>query len=137
MEFKIIKRFYSDIEANIYFLKFQEAGIQCFLSSENISTILPLSDGGVFLNVAENQFHESILLIKAIEEDQLNNIENEDFKDATKEDIYYNKKVIEHENWLNSGWIDNNFVSAFIFLLFIIVILGIIVNFFFPFQNIK
>lgn len=133
MEFKIIRRFYSNIQANIYFLKLQEAGIQCFLSSEHISTILPLSDGGIFLNVAKYQIQEAVEMIKVIDIEQEENEKNADFSEATKEDIYFEKGVQEYKSWLDSGWIDNNFVSVFMFLLFIIVVLGIVVNFFFPY----
>ncbi|GLR16888.1 putative signal transducing protein [Portibacter lacus] len=133
MDYQIIRRFYSNVEANIYYLRLQEAGISCFLSQENISTILPLSDGGVFVNVAVDQLEEARALMKTIDLEKEKNKNQKDFREATVEDIYYEKEVVEYEKRLNSGWIDNNIVSVFIFMLFFIVIIMIIVNFFYPF----
>ncbi len=133
MDYRIVRRFYSNVEANIYYLRLTEGGINCFLSQENISTILPLSDGGVVLNVVLEQVDESLLLMKDIESDIETNKVSQDFREATKEDIYYEKEVVEYEKKLDGGWIDNNIVSVVIFMLFFIVVLVIVVNFFFPF----
>ena len=133
MDFRIIKSFYSDVQANIYFLRLREAGINCFLSHENISTILPLSNGGVSLSISTEQIEEGMKLISFIEKEQLDNKSSEDFRDATHEDIRFAKEVNEYENWLKSGWIDKDFVINFLFILFVIIILIIIVNFFSPF----
>lgn len=67
MEFHIARRFYSPIKANIYYLKLKESGFNCFLSNENISTILPLSNGGVFLHVSEDQLEEAKAFIDEID----------------------------------------------------------------------
>lgn len=133
MDYKIIRRFYSNVEANIYYLRLKEAGISCFLSQENISTILPLSDGGVFINVAVDQIEEASDIMNNIDLEIEKNKNEKDFREATVEDIYYEKEVVEYEKRLNSGWVDNNIVTVILFMLFFIVIIMIIVNFFFPF----
>ena len=134
MEFMILRRFYSNIEANIYLIRMKEAGINCFLSSDNISTILPLSDGGVLLNVSEDQIHEAANLLVQINAEEMEVVQNEDFRDATKEDIYYTKMVKDREKWLNGGWVNVDIVSAALVVAFFIVIIFVVINFFYPFS---
>ncbi|WP_235297877.1 hypothetical protein [Portibacter marinus] len=133
MDYQIIRRFYSNVEAKIYFLRLQEAGIHCFLSQENISTILPLSDGGVFLNVATDDLEKAVELMSVIDQEKEDNKNNQDFREATKEDIYYEKSVLEHEKKLESGWLNGDVVSVVILMMFFVVIIMIIVNYFYPF----
>lgn len=135
MDYKIIRRFYSDVEANIYYLRLKEAGYTCFLAFENISTILPLSDGGVSLNVAVDQFTDATKLMQKIDLEKIENKNAENFRDATVEDIYYEKEVVEYEKRLEGGWLNSDIVTALIFMLFFIVIIMIVVNFFFPFTT--
>ena len=135
MDYKIIRRFYSSVEANIYFLRLKGAGLNCFLSHENISTILPLSDGGVSLNVAGDQFKSASELIIKIDLEKEKNKKSENFRDATVEDIYYEKEVVEYEKRLESGWLNSEIVTALIFMLFFLVIILIIINFFFPYST--
>ena len=134
MDYRIIRRFYSNVEANIFYLRLQEAGFTCFLSQENISTILPLSDGGVFLNVAVDQFSDASKLMQEIDEGKIENKKSENFRDATVEDIYYEKELVEYEKRLEGGWLNTDIVTVLIFMLFFIVIILIVVNFFFPFS---
>lgn len=134
MDYRIIKRFYSNVEANIYYLRMQKAGIICFLSNENISTILPLSDGGVLLNVSVDQLEEANEIIELIDRENTVDVDKQDFREANKEDILYEKKISEHEKWLESGWIDKKTVSTILLVLFVIIVLGIVINFFFPFK---
>ena len=134
MEFRILRRFYSNIEANIYLIKLKEGGINCFLSSENISTILPLSDGGVLLNVAEDQLEEAVDLLAQINAEEMEVVQNEDFRDATKEDIYYTKKVKDREQWLNGGWVNMDIVSSGLVVAFILVVIFVVINYFYPFS---
>lgn len=135
MDHQIVRRFYSQVEANIYYIRLKEAGINCFLSQENISTILPLSDGGVFLHVSTDELASAYDVIQQIDKEKEEHKKDQDFRDATKEDIYYEKKVVEYEKKLEGGWIDNNIVSVVIFMLFFVVVIGIIVNFFYPFAR--
>jgi tetrahydromethanopterin S-methyltransferase subunit F len=135
MDHIIIRRFYSNIEANIYFLQLQDAGIACFLSQENISTILPLADGGVFLNVASDQVEEANELMSKIDLEKEKNKKEENFRDATVEDIYYEKEVVEYNKRLEGGWLNGDIVMVVIFMLFVITIIMIVVNFFFPFTT--
>jgi len=134
MDYTIIRRFYSNVEANIYYLKLENAGINCFLSQENISTILPLSDGGVFLNVANQDLQIAAELLKDIDNQKEVNKSSQDFREATKEDIYYEKKVLEYENKLNKSWLNYDIVSVVIFMLFFIVVIALIINYFYPFN---
>lgn len=133
MDYINIRRFYSSVEANIFFLQLQDAGIACFLSHENISTILPLSDGGVFLNVAASQIVEAKELMQKIDVEKVENKKQENFRDATKEDIFYEKEVVEYEKRLQGGWLTGEIVMVVIFMLFFITVIVIVVNFFYPF----
>lgn len=135
MEFQILKRFYSNVEANIYLLKLKEEGINCFLSDENISTILPLSDGGASLNVAEDQIPIAIGIMEKISNENKLSSDDEDFRDATMDDILYKKKINDHEEWLDSGWVNMESITAIFVVLFFIVIVFIVINYFFPFAG--
>jgi tetrahydromethanopterin S-methyltransferase subunit F len=135
MDYVIIRRFYSNVEANIYFLQLQDSGIACFLSQENISTILPLADGGVFLNVASDQIPEANELISKIDQENENNKKDENFRDATVEDIYYEKEIVEYNKRLEGGWLNGEIVMVVIFMLFVVTVIMLVVNFFFPFST--
>ncbi len=136
MQYKIIKRFYSEVQANIYFIRLKESGIKCFLSSENMSSVLPLGDGGFMLNVALDQFEDAVEIIHLIDQEQKENIQKQDFREATKEDILYEKQVAEYESWLNSGWVNKKMVSFLLLVLFMVVIIIIIDNYYSPFVQV-
>lgn len=134
MDFQILRRFYSNVHANIYYLRLKDAGINCFMSNENISSILPLSDGGVMLHVEESQFEEALNVVHIIDEELKSADTDVDHRDATKEDIRYEKEVNQYNQWLNSKTIDMTTIRAVLFVLFVITILLIVINYFVPFK---
>lgn len=63
----------------------------------------------------------------------LQNLKNEDFHNATLEDINYEKEVHEHEEWLDRGQIDKSKLTMYFLIAIAIVLAAIIINYFYPF----
>lgn len=129
MNFQIVKSFHSEIEANVYFLKLQDAGLNCFLSSDKTFSMLPLNEIGIHLNVEANDVAKAKGLIEEIDQTFAESKEKEDFTEATMEDIQFEKEVNAYQN-PQYRWGGMKYVSIIVLVIFIsFVIFSIIYNY--------
>ncbi len=89
-----VKYFFYESQARVYAAKLNESDIPCFISNANSITAFPLGGGGIGLHVIESNSTKALQLIKEMDEANKQNIE-EDFSEADKEDIEYQKSLHE------------------------------------------
>lgn len=87
----IVMRYFSfESEAHIYAAQLKKAGIPCFISNSHISTALPLGGtGDVSLHVKE----QDIQAAQAVLDELDNTKQQSDFREATLEDIEFERKA--------------------------------------------
>jgi len=93
-----IGSFYFETKAMLTAAKLEDAGIPTFVANTLSTVSIPMSSGGIKLKVPEGKVAEAMALLKDFQEEAIAAGENEDFRDATKEDILYQKKVTESKS---------------------------------------
>lgn len=88
-----VKFFYFESQARLYAARLREAGIACFLSNINSSTIIALGEGGIGLNVKEADAVEALGIIRELDKFAKQEQVEQSFHDADKEDILYEKEI--------------------------------------------
>jgi len=84
----LLKRCYDSIKANFYINELNARGIYAFLFNEHVTDLIPFGDGGYLIHVDIDKLDEAT---KIIEELEANEQKEEDFRDATMDDIEYEK----------------------------------------------
>lgn len=90
----LLKRCYSSIKANFYINELNNRGIYAFLFNEHTTDLIPFGDGGYMIHVEIDKLAEASDIILELEE---NEKAEEDFTEATMEDIEYEKLKTERE----------------------------------------
>lgn len=114
----ILRRFEHEAQANIYAARITEAGIHCFISNATTGGILPFIPGGFVMHVAESDLPEA----RAILEEMDGNLKiqsNLDYRDASLEDIEYEKTVYQNEQKIDR-W-EGKYIAFAIIILAIIL----------------
>jgi len=91
----LIKRFVFSNEAYLAAASLKAAGIKCFVGNSTMGTLVPFSEGSFTLHINQTDQAAAIALLADFENSTA--IEDEDFRDANKEDIEYEKEVREQE----------------------------------------
>ena len=92
----IAKRFVDPALASIVQARLEQEGISSFLSNSNTSQLIPFNEGGVILHVNETDLEEVHKIIRNIES-ELSNPVDDDFRDADMEEIMYQKNLYEKD----------------------------------------
>jgi len=88
-----IDSFYFETKAALTAAKLEDAGIPTFVANTLSTASIPISSGGIKLKVPEGKVKEAIALLTLFREEAVSASENEDFREATKEDILFMKEV--------------------------------------------
>ena len=126
VRFVIVRKFIHPAEARIYEVRILEAGIRCFLSNTNTSQLLPFSDGGIALHVAEHQLEEANEIIDQLDV-EASRPADEDFREADHDDIEFARQMNERDNRLRKGdgrWVLVLLIVIGIALLILAVVQG-------------
>ena len=124
----IIKKFYSEQIARLYESRLQDAGIPCFLSNTTTTTLVPFGDGGVSLHVQETDVDRAMKVIRELDSNQ-DRIPEEDFSNASLEDIEYAREVHEYEVLSRQKpWQSRSFIFLLIFFILVLVLSIILGN---------
>jgi hypothetical protein len=98
----VAKYFYFHSQASLYSARLKEIGIKSFISNSNVSTAIPLGQGGIGLHVREEDLAEAIKVIKQLDQ-QSQEDGNYSYKDADQEEIEYLKQIHttkQHQTWV-------------------------------------
>ena len=110
----VAKYFYFHSQASLYAARLHEVGIKSFISNSNVSTVMPLGQGGIGLHIKEEDLAEATKVIRQL--DQKSQEEDDySYKDADQEEIEYLKQV--HTTKQHRTWV---------FWLVILLVIGII-----------
>ena len=112
-----IKFFNFESIAQLYVARLHEIGIKSFLSNTNASTVLPLSEGSIGLNVKDKDVVEALKLIKTLDENALKEPTDISYRDADLEEILYEKSLTEKKNFLSKPLLALAIVIIFLLLL--------------------
>lgn len=88
----LLKVCFEKIKANLYVNELNSRGIYAFIANENTSDIIPLGGGGYEVHVDIDKLDEALTIIEKMDK---NYEKEEDFREATQEDIAYEK--LKHE----------------------------------------
>jgi len=88
----LLKKFYSPTETSLYQARLNEIGIDSFLSNSNVTGLMPFGDGGYHLHVRSSDLEEASKIVKQLDIQNQTPLD-EDFRDATLEDIEYQKEL--------------------------------------------
>jgi len=115
-----LKTCFSKFKADLYINELNSRGIYSFIANEASSDLLPWGGGGYELQVDADKLDEALTII---EEMDANYEAEENFHDATKEDIEYEKIKTEREEERNSGsWLTYFVMGVAIVLLLIVYV---------------
>ncbi len=84
----LLKKCYNKLKANLYLNELNSRGIYTFIQNEHVTDMIPFGDGGYELHVDIDKLDEALTIIEKMDS---NYKEEEDFREATKEDIEYEK----------------------------------------------
>ena len=90
----LIKRYVFSNEAYLAAASLKAAGIDCFVGNSTMGTLVTFSEGSFTLHINEKDQEAAISLLKDFENPLPS---EEDFRDASQEDIEYEKQVREQE----------------------------------------
>lgn len=82
------------------------------------------------LHVSKEQLEEAEQLMIKLDQEVQSSAINEDFREATLEDIHYMKQVEEYNQKLEHTTINMSNITMVIILLFCVTILIVIINYF-------
>ncbi len=88
----LLKKFYSSTETSLYQARLNEVGIDSFLSNSNVTGLMPFGDGGYHLHVRAADLEEATKIVNQLDKQNQTPLD-EDFRDATMEDIEYQKEL--------------------------------------------
>ena len=88
----LLKKFYNPTEISLYQARLKESGIESFLSNTNVTGLMPFGDGGYHLHIKESDLEGAALLVRQLDRQNQEPLD-EDFRDATLEDIEYQKEL--------------------------------------------
>ena len=92
-----IRSFYLDTQASFFAAKIEAAGIPTFVANNLAGGILPMGDGAIKLQVPEPAVEEAMEIISEIQRRNKEKVDW-DFRDATLEDIAYEKELHKKSN---------------------------------------
>jgi len=121
LEFVTIRRSQDSLRNSVILSALEEAGIRAILLHDNMSTILPVFLGESQIQVKKEHEERALEIISELEANA-NTRPDADFKEATMEDIIFEKSVFEEEEKLKNA----NKMPAYILLALFIVVLLII-----------
>ncbi len=90
-----IKYFYFESEARLYAARLSDAGIKCFVSNANTGTVIPVGEGSIGLHVRNEDLKLARQIVTQLDVKAQTTITNENFRDADKDDIAYERKLYE------------------------------------------
>ena len=95
----VIKHFFAESQARLYAAHLKDAGIPSFISNANIMATLPLGGGGgIPLHIKASDAVAAQRVISRLDFQAEKELEEQNFHDATKEDILYLQAVHEEQN---------------------------------------
>ena len=84
----LLKKCHSKLKANLYINELNSRGIYTYISNEHTTDMIPFGDGGYELRVEIDKLDAALVII---EEMDANYKAEEEFYDATHDDINYEK----------------------------------------------
>ena len=100
----VIKHFFAESQARLYAAHLKDAGIPSFISNANIMATLPLGGGGgIPLHIKASDAVAAQRVISRLDFQAEKELEEQNFHDATKEDILYLQAVHEEQNGNNTN----------------------------------
>ncbi|MFK8101793.1 MAG: hypothetical protein AB8G15_04695 [Saprospiraceae bacterium] len=90
-----IKYFYFESEARLYAARLTDAGIKCFVSNANTGTVIPVGEGSIGLHVRSEDSKLARQIVAQLDVKAQTTITNENFRDADKDDIAYERQLHE------------------------------------------
>lgn len=112
-----IKFFNFESKAQLYVARLNEVGIKSFLSNTNASTVLPLSEGNIGLNVKDKDVVEALKIVKTLDENARKERKDLSYRDADLEEILYEKSLSEKEHFLSKPFVALCIIIIFLLLL--------------------
>ncbi|MEL6925575.1 MAG: hypothetical protein AAFO94_16135 [Bacteroidota bacterium] len=110
-----VRYFFFENEASIYAARLQEVGIPAFLSNTNSSTVLLGGTSSIGLNVRESDLDAAKYYLAELDENARTNELNEDFRDADRAEIDYQRSLHERIPFYRSPF--NMFLLLIVLLL--------------------
>lgn len=116
---------YSDItKARIYHKRLEAHGMTVSFENEHMGVLFPGAEGHVILRIKVKDYAEASKLLEKFESDMLVMKQEDDYKNASMEDILYEKEVYEADQKLN---VNSGLIISLIFaLLFILIFVFVI-----------
>ena len=84
----LLKKCHSKLKANLYLTELNSRGIYAFISNEHTTDMIPFGDGGYELRVEITRLDDALTIIEEMDD---NYQAEEEFYEATKDDIAYEK----------------------------------------------
>lgn len=101
----ILKYFAFESQAHIYAARLKEEGVPCFISNSHVGTVLPLGGtANVALHVKVPDVERAKRLIAEMDYQQHTG-EGQDFREATLEDIEYERKLNKEQDYKFWWWV--------------------------------
>lgn len=118
VEFVTVKTSNETLKMNLILNKLEHAGIKSILIHDNMSTLLPLNLGKSQIQVPKQYQEKALKIISEFERNESTHID-QDFRDATLEDIHFEESVQLHNEKLKKA----NKLPIYIIIFGIIVFL--------------
>lgn len=113
----LLKKCHSKLKADLYINELNSRGIYTYISNEHTADMIPFGEGGYELRVEIDKLDAAL---KVIEEMDENYVAEEEFYEATQEDIAYEKLKSERQKIKNKrDKLTYILLSLFILLLLI------------------
>ncbi|MEM1217714.1 MAG: hypothetical protein AAGH79_02335 [Bacteroidota bacterium] len=116
----IVKYFFLESVARLYAARLREAGIPSFIANANAITAFPLGGGGITLHIRERDLATAQKIVQALD-DQGSVPAEEDFRNASLEDIEFQRELKKQED-------DPKRAYPFVIIFFIFIILLVILR---------
>lgn len=115
----ILRRYEHLAKVNICAARLREAGIPCFISNANTSTILPFMEDGYVLHVNAEDTEAARAIVENLER-QWREPQNDDYREADHDDIAYAKSVFETEQRMRRS--DGRLLALLLIILALILV---------------